>query len=240
MNRIHPSAVVGEGVVLGSDVVIGPHVVLMGPLVIGDEVWIGAGTTIGAPPEISSARQNVAWDGDLEHAGVLLADGVVIREHVVIHQGSVRRTEVGAGSWLLNRAYVAHDVVIGERVTVSGGVSIGGHCTIRDRVNLGMNAVVHQRRSIGAVSMIGMGTPVARDVPPFATVYGVPPRLRGVNAVGMSRAGIDAKTIEVIRASYAGGATDLSGLPHVAAEFLWWSRVSDRRPVPPETPATQT
>lgn len=231
MSTIHPSALIGKGVVLGSDVVIGPYAVLMGPLVIGDGVWIGTGTSIGAPPEIASLRQNVAWDGDLDHGGVVIGDRVVIREHVVIHQGSRRRTEVGPGSWLLNRAYLAHDVVLGPSVTVSAGVSVGGHCSIRHGVNLGMNAVVHQRRHIGALSMIGMGTTVSRDIPPFAKVYGVPPRLHGINAVGMSRAGIGSDTVERVRTAYATGSTDIAGLPDVADEFIWWSQIPDRRPV---------
>jgi len=229
---VHPSAVVGPGVTLGEGVQIGPYAVLLGPLRIGDRVWIGSGTAIGAPPEITGARQNLAWAGDLDHAGVVIEDDAVIRECVVIHQGSRRPTTVGAGSWLLNRCYLAHDVQTGPGVTVSAGVSIGGHATIRAGANLGMNAVVHQGRSVGDRAMVGMGAAVARDVPPFATAYGVPLRLAGVNGVGLRRAGVSEASIEAVDAAYRRGDWDPTGPfvePQVAAAFAWWAGLDPRR-----------
>src|SRR5699024_4327723 len=87
-----------------------------------------------------------------------------------------------ADCWILNRAYLAHDVIVGDNVTVSAGVSVGGHCVIGDRVNLGMNVSVHQRRIIAVGAMVGMGTPVTADIPPYAKVYGTPARVQGVNS----------------------------------------------------------
>lgn len=229
--RIHPTAVIGPGVRLGEGVSVGPHAVLTGPLVVGDRVWIGAGTTIGAPPEITSARHNLAWDGDLDHAGVVVEDDAVIRELVVVHQGSRRATTVGAGSWLLNRCYLAHDVALGPGVTISAGVSIGGHATIREGANLGMNATVHQGRHVGDRAMVGMGAAVARDVPPFAKVLGVPLRLRGINAVGMRRAGLPVETIAAVQARYAAARLDLDGIPGIAGPADWWAGLADLSPV---------
>ncbi|MBK8470132.1 MAG: acyl-ACP--UDP-N- acetylglucosamine O-acyltransferase [Candidatus Phosphoribacter sp.] len=233
---VHPTAVVGPGVELGVGVSVGPHAVLLGPLQVGDGAWIGAGTSIGAPPEISTLRQNLAWDGDLDHSGVVIEEGALIRELVVIHQGSRRTTIVGARSLLFNRSYLAHDVQLGAGVTISAGVSIAGHATIQAGANLGMNVTVHQRRVVGALAMIGMGAAVTHDIPPFAKAFGVPVRLRGVNDVGMSRAGICAQTIAVVAEAYAAGRLDLtaSDVPDVSDEFAWWAAVPDRRPVPVE------
>lgn len=206
MSDISPQAFIGEGVTLGNDVKIGPGAVLLGPCVVEDGVWIGPGAQIGAPPEMSNMPQNAAWAGDLKHTGVRLCEGAVIREGAVIHQGSYRETTVGPRSWVLNRAYLAHDVLLGADATVSAGVSIGGHCVIGDRVNIGMNAVVHQRRIIADGAMVGMGTPVTRDVPPFAKVYGTPPRIAGVNSVGVERAGHFPELADVLLAHYRAGA----------------------------------
>ena len=128
--RISPLAFIGPGVELGADVTIGPGAVILGPCVVEDGAWIGAGAQIGAPPEMTDQAQNAAWAGDLAHAGVRIGSRAVIREGAVVHQGSYRETTVGAGAWILNRAYVAHDVLVGEAATVSAGVSIGGHCVI--------------------------------------------------------------------------------------------------------------
>lgn len=233
-SRIHPTAYVGPGVTLGDDVAIGPYATVFGPTVIGDRVWIGAGASIGAPPEISTLRQNTAWTGDLDHQGVTIGADTVVRERVVVHQGSARRTVVGQRCWLLNGAYLAHDVQTGDDVTVSAGVSIGGHCTIGDRATLGMNAVVHQRRVVGAGAMVGMGTAVTGDVPPWAKVYGVPPRLQGVNSVGMSRLGIPSEVAEELAARYLAGdlLTEISdGLDEIGTFVVAWREAGPQRPV---------
>lgn len=203
--RISHHAFIGQGVELGQRVSIGPGAVLLGPCVIEDDVYIGAGAQLGAPPEMSDHAQNAAWIGDLQHSGVRIERGAVIREGVVVHQGSYRATTVGAGAWVLNRAYLAHDVLLGEASTVSAGVSIGGHCVIGARVNIGMNASVHQRTFIGAGCMVGMGSPVARDLPPHVKAYGSPLRIHGVNSVGMSRQGIEQDQIAALLLAYGAG-----------------------------------
>lgn len=232
--RIHNSVFIGKGVELGDDVAIGPHAVLLGPLSVGDRAWIGAGAVLGAPPEISGSPQNTAWAGHLAHSGVLIGADVVIRENVVVHQGSYRATTVGDRTWLLNSCYLAHDVLVGADATISAGVAVGGHSQIGDRVNLGMNATVHQGRIVGPASMVGMATPVTRDVPPFAKVYGAPPRLRGVNVVGLSRLGIPSDVAGALHAAFEAGDTllaDAKGLEPIAAYLEWWRAAAPTKPV---------
>lgn len=191
--RVHPSAIIGDGVTLGDDVIVGPNAVLLGPLEVRNRVWIGPGAVIGTPPEISTLPQNTAWEGELMHAGVVIEDDVVIRELSTVGQGSHRATRIGSGSWILNTSYVAHDVEVGRGVTLSAGTRIGGHAMIGDHVTLGLNSSVHQRRIIGAGSMIGMGTAVSRDVPPFSKVFGSPVRRHGANVYVLRKLGADAE-----------------------------------------------
>jgi UDP-N-acetylglucosamine acyltransferase len=223
---IHSTAIIGEGVELGERVTVGPNAVVLGPAVIGDDCWIGPGCVIGVPPEVTSLPQNRAWDGELAHKGVSIGPRTVVRELSTIHQGSISQTTVGADCWLLNRVYVAHDCQIGDRVTLSAGTSLGGYIQIGDAANLGMNAVVHQRRVIGPGVMVGMGTAVTKDLPPFALAYGSPVRLQGVNAVGMTRSGIDEAAVEALRAAYAGNRLPAEGeLPESLADaFAWWEK----------------
>jgi UDP-N-acetylglucosamine acyltransferase len=44
--------------------------------------------------------------------------------------------------------------------------------------------------------MVGMGSVVTRDVPPFSKAFGNPARVRGANVVGMERSGFDASEID--------------------------------------------
>jgi UDP-N-acetylglucosamine acyltransferase len=233
VGRVVPSAFIGPGVELGVDVVVGPFAVVLGSARIGDRVRIGPGAHVGGPPEIATERQNEPWLGDLDHHEVVIGADTVLRDHVVIHHGSVRPTVIGEGCWIFSGAYIAHDVVVGDGVTLSAGVALGGHATVRRGANLGLNVSVHQRRSIGALAMVGMGTPVTRDIPPFATAYGVPPRVRGVNRFGMTRAGVAEQDIARVEELFASSADEPAGglSDDVAAELDWWRTLADRRPM---------
>ena len=232
--RIHPSAVVGDGVEFSGDATIGPGAVLLGPLKVGHRVWIGPNAVIGTPPEIASLRQNAAWDCDLDHHGVVIGDDVVIRELSTVHQGSHRATTIGSGTWLLNSVYVAHDSMVGEHVTLSAGARLGGHSEVGDHANVGMNATIHQRRIVGPGSMIGMGTPVTRDVPPFSKAYGSPVRLNGVNEYVLRRLSASPDAIQRLAAAYAAGDLALDGFaddPLLAEPMSWWLSRAPQRPV---------
>ncbi len=228
--RVSASAFVGPGVELGVGVSVGPFAVLVGPTRIGDHVRIGPGTHVGGAPEIASVRQNDAGDGDLDHHEVRIGSHSVLRDHVVVHHGSVRPTTIGAGCQVFSRVYVAHDVHVGDGATLSAGVSLGGHVTVRAGANLGLNASVHQRRVVGGLAMVGMGTPVVRDVPPFATVYGVPARVRGGNRFGMERAGFSDKEIEAVLEFLASGCPPGAAVlsDRVRDELDWWQGLTGR------------
>lgn len=228
--RVAASAFIGPGVELGVGVSVGPFAMIVGPARIGDHVRIGPGAHVGGAPEIATVRQNDAWDGDLDHHEVRIGSHSILRDHVVIHHGSVRPTVVGAGCHLFTRVYVAHDVQVGDDVTLSAGVSLGGHVTVRDGANLGLNVSVHQRRVVGGLAMVGMGTPVVRDVPPFATVYGVPPRVHGTNRFGMERAGLLNREIEAVSEFLASGVLPEPGMlsKEVRAELDWWCGYPER------------
>lgn len=233
MRQVHATSLVGDGVLLGERVTVGPHAVLVGPCRIGDDCWIGPGAVIGTPPEITSARHNRAWDGELAHCGVEIGPRTVVRELTTIQQGSVRPTRIGADCWLLSKVYVPHDCHIGDGVTLSATVSLGGHVRVGDDANLGMNAVVHQGRVIGDGAMVGMGSAVTRDVPPYAKAFGNPVRLHGVNAVGMARLGIAKNAVDFLAAAYTQGRVPgTAEVPEsLVAAFEWWAAAQPDRPL---------
>jgi len=223
MNSIHPSAVVGPGVELGSGNTIGPGVVLLGPMKIGDGNWFGANTVIGAPAEIRGIEHGRAWDGELVGTGITIGSGNVFREFVTIHQGHYDRTSVGSDCYIMNKVYVGHDGHIGNGVTMASSVTLGGHVHVGDGANLGMNTVVHQRRVIGPGAMVGMGSAVTRDVPPHAKAYGNPCRVRGVNAVGMTRGGLPEEAVAFVSAAYDNGQIPMEGEPEaLRPAWDWW------------------
>lgn len=233
MSEIDSTARISMGVKIGKRVAVGPYAVISGPAVIGDDCWIGPGCVLGTPPEITTIdHHRTNWTtkrGDLP--GIEIGAGTVIRELSTVHSGSYRPTRIGAGCWLLNRVYVAHDCQIGDGVTLSAGTSLGGHIVVGDGVNVGMNAVVHQRRVIGPGAMVGMGSSVTKDVPPYAMAYGNPIRLHGVNAVGMRRAGIDDELVEALTADYLAGRLPEEIPDKISAAFGWWRAAEPARPL---------
>ena len=187
-NRIHPTAIIGEGVQIGQRNVIGPYVVVLGPCVIGDDNWIGPHVAIGTPGEMRGGPHPAGWLGEDGVGPTLIGNRNVIREFVTIQQGNVGTTRIGDECYVMTKAHVPHDGVLGDRVTVSCAVLIGGHTVVGDGANLGLGTVIHQHLAIGAGAMVGMGSVVTKDIPPYVLGFGSPALVRGANVVGLKRA----------------------------------------------------
>lgn len=228
MNRIHPTAIIGEGVTLGSDNVIGPYAVLLGPSVIGDGNWIGPHALVGAPGEVRGSNHGAAWDGDYVGTGIVIGDKNVLREYVTVHQGHYDQTVIGSDCFIMNRTEISHDSQVGDRVTIAPQVTLGGHAQIGSGANLGIGAVLHQYRVVGPGAMVGMGSVVTHNVPPFSKAYGNPCRVAGANLIGLERSGVTVDSIETLRAAYEEGREpDLDSLGAVLRDaWVWWAKAT--------------
>ena len=214
-NRIHRTAIIGDGVELGDDNIIGPYSIVLGPCRIGDGNWIGPHVTIGTPGEHRDGPHPVGWDGELDGQGVHIGDRNRIREYVAVHQGTQRETRIGNGCYFLARSHVAHDSIVGDEVTLTSSVQLGGHVEVWSQANLGLGAVVHQRGRIGPGAMIGMGAVVRREIGAFVIAVGVPARVSGINAVGLRRRGCAEATIEALAPLLTDGIVRGVDEPHV-------------------------
>ncbi len=78
-------------------------------------------------------------------------------------------------------AYVAHDCVVGDYVTLAPRASLNGNVVVEDHVYVGTGAVIRQGAPgrplvLGRGCVVGMGAVVTRDVAPGVTVVGNPAR----------------------------------------------------------------
>ncbi|MGE5279574.1 MAG: serine O-acetyltransferase EpsC [Deltaproteobacteria bacterium] len=102
---------------------------------------------------------------------------------IEIHPGA----QIGPGLFIDHGmgVVIGETTVIGKNVTLFQGVTLGGtgkekgkrHPNIGDNVVIGTGAKVLGNITIGANSYIGANAVVLRDVPPNATVVGVPGRI---------------------------------------------------------------
>ena len=200
---IHPSAIVAPGAVLGANVTIGPyavvgpevalgddvelasHAVLEGRVVLGPRVRIGHGAVIGAEPQDLKFRRDTP-------SGVRVGADTVIREYVTIHRATHAGewTEIGEGCLLMATCHVAHDCRIGHGAIVINYAGITGHCDIGDRATIGGYAGLVPFTRVGTFAYIGGCAKVNRDVPPYMLVDGNLATVRGVNVIGLRRAGV--------------------------------------------------
>jgi UDP-N-acetylglucosamine acyltransferase len=195
--RIGAYTVVGPEVVLGDDVELGHHVVLEGRVELAGGVRIGHGGVLGGVPQDLKFKEGTP-------SGVRVGSGTVLREYVTIHRATTPEgwTEVGHDCLIMGLAHVAHDSRVGDGVIVINYAGITGHCQIGDGATVGGMVGMVPFTRIGTGAYIGGMAKLTADVPPYLLVEGQPAVARGVNVIGLRRAGMVAAERRVLQDAY--------------------------------------
>ena len=91
----------------------------------------------------------------------------------------------------MSHAHIAHNCRVGDRTIICSGALVAGHVVVDDQAFVSGNCVVHQHVRIGRLAILRGLSRTSRDVPPFAIMDGTH-TVRGLNRVGLRRAGFDA------------------------------------------------
>ena len=123
---------------------------------------------------VGHAPEHRAWKPGDPAWQPVIAPTARLEAYVTVDAGVFRSTRIGERTWLMKKAHVGHDTIIGSDCEIAPLSSIGGECVIGDRVKLGQGAIVKPRVTVGDGAVIGMGAVVIRDVKPGDVVAGNP------------------------------------------------------------------
>jgi UDP-N-acetylglucosamine acyltransferase len=206
--RVHPDAQIGPGTRIGeycvieSDVSIGggcvlePYVYVKRWTTLGDHNAISAGTVLGTDPLDKN------FPG--ERSYLRIGNDNIVREHYTISRGTEPEsaTEIGDGNYIMTSGHIAHNCKIGNQTVICSCALVAGYVEIEDQAFISGGVVIHQFSKIGRLAMIGGNTRVNRDVPPFFLYSGFNVEAKGLNLVGLRRAGLAPDAIAALKKAY--------------------------------------
>ncbi len=211
---IHETAVIDPRAQLGDNVEIGPYCVIGPEVILGDSNVLKAHVTIDGPTTIGEGNIFYPYSSighrsqDLKYRGeptyLEIGSHNTFREFVTIHRATMpeEKTVIGSHGNFLAYSHVAHDCAVGDHVIFSNNGTLAGHVTVGDHVIISGLSAVHQFCRLGRYSMTGGCAKIVQDVPPFMIADGNPATIRGINKVGMERAGFSRETVREVKEAF--------------------------------------
>jgi UDP-N-acetylglucosamine acyltransferase len=163
---------------------------------LGERNRISAGTVLGTDP------LDKAFTG--ERSYLRIGNGNVIREHYTISRGTAPEsaTEIGDENYIMTSGHIAHNCRVGNCTVIASCALLAGYVEVEDQAFISGGVAVHQYSRVGRLAMIAGMTRVNSDVPPFFLCAGGYVAAKGLNVVGLKRAGYKASEIAVLKQAY--------------------------------------
>ncbi len=206
--RIHPGAVIGPGVRIGEFCVIETDVSIGAGCLLEPYVYVKRWTTLGERNEISAGTVLGTDPLDKTFGGersyLRIGNGNKIREHYTISRGTAPEsvTEIGDENYIMTSGHIAHNCKIGSNTVIASCALVAGYVEVEDQAFISGGVVVHQFSKIGRLAMIGGNTRINSDVPPFFLYAGHDVVAKGINVVGLKRAGYKASDVAILKKAY--------------------------------------
>jgi len=200
--RIAPQVAIGEYAVVEEDVEVGrgsrlePYVYVKRWTTLGENNEISAGTVLGTDPLDKNFTGQRSY--------LRIGNRNIIREHYTISRGTQPEsvTEIGDGNYIMTSGHIAHNCKVGNECVIASCALVAGHVEIEDQAFISGGVVIHQYSKIGRLAMIGGNTRVNSDVPPYFLYSDFNVAAKGLNLVGLRRAGLTRADIEALKNAY--------------------------------------
>ncbi len=178
---IKPFASIDRDVVIGEGTEIGSGATILPGTRIGKNCRIFPGAVIGGDP------QDLKFKG--EYTTLEIGDNNTFREYVTLNKGTAAKgkTVVGSNNLFMAYVHVAHDCIVGNNVILGNNTQLAGEVEVDDWAIISGMTGVHQFCKIGSHVMIGGGSLVRKDVPPYIKAGREPLSYVGVNSIGLRR-----------------------------------------------------
>jgi UDP-N-acetylglucosamine acyltransferase len=109
---------------------------------------------------------------------------------------------IGNGNYIMSAGHIAHNCTVGNDTVIASCALIAGYVEIEDQAFVSGGVGVHQYSKIGRLAMIGGGTRVNQDAPPFFLYAGLYIEPKGLNIVGLRRAGFSRSDISALKRAF--------------------------------------
>ncbi|HXI40458.1 MAG TPA: acyl-ACP--UDP-N-acetylglucosamine O-acyltransferase [Bryobacteraceae bacterium] len=206
--RVHPDTAIGPGCRIGEFCVIESDVAIGRDCVLEPYVYVKRWTTMGARNAVSAGTVLGTDPLDKNYSGkrsyLRIGSGNIIREHYTVSRGTEPEsvTQIGDDNYIMTSGHIAHNCKIGNNTVICSCALVAGYVEIEDQAFISGGVVVHQFSKIGKLAMIGGNTRVNKDVPPFFLYSGFNAEAKGLNLVGLKRAGFSAEQISALKQVY--------------------------------------
>jgi UDP-N-acetylglucosamine acyltransferase len=206
--RVHPETTVGPRATIGEFCVVERDVEIGAECLLEPYVYVKRWTTLGPKNEISAGTvlgtDPLDKDFTGERSYLRIGAGNKIREHYTISRGTSPEsaTEIGDGNYIMTSGHIAHNCRIASNTVIASCALIAGYAEVEDQAFISGGVVVHQFSKIGRLAMIGGNTRVNSDVPPFFLYAGHDVQAKGLNLVGLRRAGYKPSDVAALKQAY--------------------------------------
>src|SRR5438128_3432106 len=206
--RVDQSAFIGAGVSIGEYCVIEPDVAIGTGCRSEPYVYVKRWTTLGEANEISAGTVlgtdplDKGFKGERSYLRVGARNR--IREHYTISRGTQPEsvTEIGDDNYIMTSGHIAHNCKIGNKTVICSCALVAGYVEVEDGAFISGGVVIHQYSKIGALAMIGGNTRVNLDVPPYVLCSDFNAAVKGLNVVGLKRAGFKHSDVAALKQAY--------------------------------------